>query len=466
MIARVRRRRRLLLAGCGLLVLLSGLALGAYATREEAPPDLVNPGVAFELPDPAAVPAPAAPPPEETKTFEWPFYGYDRARTRTFALATPARPPFLFRWAVRGDDLLEFGPVAGGNSLFLLKNNGALYAIKRRTGVVYWKKKLGHLAASSPAYWEGIVFATILESEKGSGKGRIVAFNTEYPRVRWSRELPSRSESSPIVVRGTLYFGSESGRVYALDARTGAVRWTYEASGAVKAGLAYADGKLFFGDYAGRVHAVDAATGRKLWRRDESGRFYATPSVAFGRVYLGNANGSVYSFSARDGALAWRRGTGDYVYSAAAIADERGIGPAVYVGSYDGTLYALDARDGARRWTHRTEGRISGGIQIVGDLVFYSTLNGHTTAVGAATGRVVWTVAKGKFNPVITDGRYLFLNGSTSLFAYDLRSGKGPVKEVPGDRPELLSERALEQRRAERRERARERERRRAERRE
>ena len=75
------------------------------------------------------------------------------------------------RWAVRGDELLEFGPVAGGSSLYVLKNNGALYAIKRRSGVVYWKKKLGRLAASSPAYWNGIVYATILTRKDGSGAG-------------------------------------------------------------------------------------------------------------------------------------------------------------------------------------------------------------------------------------------------------------------------------------------------------
>jgi hypothetical protein len=75
---------------------------------------------------------------------------------------------------------------------------------------------------------------------------------------------------------------------------------------------------------------------------------------------------------------------------------------------------------------------------MIGDLVFYSTLNRHTTAVGAATGRKVWSVPKGKFNPVISDGRYLFLNGQTSLFAYDLRPGTGPVKTYPGDRPKIL----------------------------
>lgn len=435
------RKGRVLVATLATLILAAAGVL-VYALLNDRPGDVSNPDVAFELPP--TMTAPPATPPKETGGFEWPIYGYTPARARAFPLAEPARPPFLQRWAVRGDDLLEFGPVAGGSSLYLLKNNGALYAIKRRTGVVYWKKKLGHLAASSPAYRKGVLFCTILEGAEGSKQGRVVAFNVEYPRVRWSRTLPSRTESSPLVVGDTVYVGSENGTVYALRADDGMLRWTYRASGAVKGGPAYEDGKLFFGDYGGRVHAVDAMTGRKLWAVSGGsgafglggGRFYATPSVAFGRVYIGSTNGSVYSFSARNGQLAWRKSTGDYVYSSAAVASE-GAGPTVYVGSYDGTLYALDARSGDVRWERRAEGRISGGIQIIGDLVFYSTLNGHTTAVGAATGRRVWTVAKGKFNPVISDGRYLFLNGQTSLFAYDLRSGRGAVSEVPGDRPVL-----------------------------
>lgn len=426
-----------------LTALIAGTAaVVVYAWRNDKPDDVSNPDVEFQ-----ATPVTKEPPKplKETAPFEWPTYGYSTSRARNFPLAVPARPPFLMRWAVRGDELLEFGPVAGGSSLYVLKNNGALYAIKRRTGVVYWKKKLGRLAASSPAYWNGIVYATILARKDGSGAGSVVAMNVEYPRIRWYRHLPSRTESSPVVVGGTVYVGSENGTVYALGARTGRVKWTYKASGAVKGGLAYDNGKLFFGDYGGHVTAISAASGRKIWSAGSGGgafglgggRFYATPSVAFGRVYVGSTNGSVYSFSTRDGKLAWRKSTGNYVYSSAAVADEHGIGPTVYVGSYDGTLYALNARSGAVRWSHGAEGQISGGIQIVGDLVFYSTLNGYTSAVGAATGRRVWTVHKGKFNPVISDGRYLFLNGQTSLFAYDLRPGKGPVEEVPGDRPKL-----------------------------
>ena len=394
-----------MLVGVLAVLIVATAGVIVYAWQNDRPDDVSNPDVAFE-----ATPEVEKQPPKprrETAPFEWPTYGYSDSRARNFPLHQPARPPFLHRWSVRGDELLEFGPVAGGSSLYILKNNGALYAIKRRTGVVYWKKKLGALAASSPAYWDGIVYATILTRKDGSGAGSVVAMNVEYPRIRWSRNLPSRTESSPVVVRGTVYLGSENGTVYALGARTGRLKWTYKASGAVKGGLAYEDGKLFFGDYAGRVHAVSASSGRKIWSVSGgggafglgSGRFYATPSVAFGRVYLGATNGSVYSFSTQDGKLAWRKSTGNYVYSSAAVADEHGIGPTVYVGSYDGTLYALNARSGAVRWQHRAEGQISGGVQIVGDLVFYSTLNGHTTALGAATGRVVWSIAQGQVQP-------------------------------------------------------------------
>ena len=436
---RVRRRR--IAAGAALFLVLIVGGLVAWATTRTG--DVSNANVAFEAPPVTTTTVKA--PPRADRSFLWPIYGFTPARTRFFPLERAARPPFLPRWAVRGDELLEFSPVAGGGSIYILKNNGALYAVKRATGYVLWKKKLGDLAASSPAYRHGTVYATLLHG-KGTTGGRVAAISVQYANVLWSRTLPSRSESSPLIVGDTLYFGSEDGTVYALRAKDGNARWTVHVGGAVKGGLAYDRGKVYFGDYSGHLHAYDARTGRKIWSVGTSGRafglasggFYATPSVAFGRVYAGNTDGNMYSFSARDGALAWRTGTGGYVYSSAPVADVPGLGPTVYVGSYDSHVYAFDARSGRVRWSRGAEGRISGGLQLVGDLLFYSTLNRHTTALGAATGRRIWSVPRGKFNPVITDGRYLFLNGSTSLFAYDLRHGA----PYPG----LREERRLEAR--------------------
>ena len=41
-------------------------------------------------------------------------------------LARPLRPTKKLRWALRGSILLEFTPVAGGDSLLLLKNKPSL----------------------------------------------------------------------------------------------------------------------------------------------------------------------------------------------------------------------------------------------------------------------------------------------------------------------------------------------------
>lgn len=426
------RKGRVLVGLLAAAIVVTAAALAFFLIARN-PGDLSNPDVAFET-TPTAKPAPKP----SGKSFGWPFYGYDAGRTHNFQLAKPLRPTKKVRWAFRSNILLEFTPVAAGDSLFLLRNNASFYALKRQTGEVYWKKKLGDLAASSPAYAGGVAYCTILVGVHGGSKGRIVAVDPKKQKILWSKNLSSRTESSPLVRAGVVFFGSENGTVYALRANDGKVLWTYKAGGAVKGGLAYANGKLFFGDYGGRVHGIDAANGKAIWSSGGGGalglgdgQFYGTAAVAFGRVYIGNTNSSVYSFATSDGELAWRTGTGGYVYSSAAVAEIPKLGPTVYIGSYDGKVYALNAKSGAVRWSKKAGGRISGGMQIIGDLVFYSTLEKKTAALSVRSGRTIWSVPKGQFNPAISDGTLLFVNGITSMFAYQTTTGGKLNSEPP-----------------------------------
>jgi outer membrane protein assembly factor BamB len=420
------RLRWIVLGGVLLLLVLGGAAALVLTSR---PGDVSNPGVEFtesqQQPSaPSAGRADSAHPFDDG--FSWPVYGYTKQRTRWLPLDRDLRPPFVQEWAVTGRVLTEFTPVLCGRSLYELKNNGALYAISRVSGRVRWKRKLGNLAAASPACSHGTVYAVLLSRGKGIKAGRVAAVDAATGRTRWSRKIRSRVESSPLLDGGRLYFGSEDGTVYALRASDGAVRWRYKAAGAVKAGLALADGKLFFGDYGGKVQAIRQADGHRVWQVNgagralglRSGRFYSTPAVAYGRVYVGGLDGFVYSFAARNGKLAWRHRTGGFVYSSPAVASVDGVGPTVYIGSYDGKLYALNARSGKVRWARKSGGKISGGPVVVGDLVFYSNLSRRSTAaVGAGTGTLVWKTHRGAFNPAISDGRRIYLVGYSSLFA-------------------------------------------------
>ena len=167
-------------------------------------------------------------------------------------------------WKRKAPALLEFPPVMSNGALFQLADNGQLKSLRKSNGKTLWKKKLGRLAASSPALDSKRVYATLLVGGS-SGRGRIVALRQRNGKRHWSRTLPSRSESSPLVTGGRIYFGSENGTLYCLERRTGKVKWTYRAAGAIKGSPTLAHGKLFFGDYGGRVQAVRAKNGHRVW---------------------------------------------------------------------------------------------------------------------------------------------------------------------------------------------------------
>jgi len=355
----------------------------------------------------------------------WPLYGYDLLRASNLQTGRDIKPPFKTEWKIGGGILLEFSPVMDSKSLYLLKNNGALHAINKSNGKVRWKRKLGSLAASSPAYSDGQIFVVTLKRKDGSDRGQVFSLRASDGKIVWSKDLPSRAESSPLVYRNRLYFGSEDGTVYALKSSNGNRLWTYKAAGAVKAGLAFTGGKLIFGDYGGQVHAVRAKDGKGVWSTESNrtrfgigarGNFYSTPAIAYGRVYLGNTDGKVYSFSTKDGALAWTKTTGSYVYSSPAIAEPKPNRQTVFIGSYDGNFYALNARDGTVRWRYSAGNKISGGATVIDRIVYFAVLDAHeTVGLDTVTGKAVFHDESGSFNPVISDGHRVFLTGYSSL---------------------------------------------------
>jgi hypothetical protein len=65
----------------------------------------------------------------------------------------------------------------------------------------------------------------------------------------------------------------------------------------------------------------------------------------------------------------------------------------------------------------------------VGNIIYFSDSGMHdTTALNAVSGRKVWKFGHGAFNPVISDGRTIFLTGHSSQYA--MRPKGIPAKAV------------------------------------
>ena len=354
----------------GVVLLFAGGALLAYELLKR-PADVHNSDVPFQS---------QKPPKQEAKTVNWPLFGYNRARTR-YLPAKGVRPPFRKLWRYTGRPLLEFPPIYVGGRLYLVNNSGFAYSLDADTGKVLWKRRIGRLNASSPAYSKHRLYIVNLVP------GHIVKLDARTGKVIWKRSLPGRAESSPLVIGRTVYFGCEAGELFALSTISGNVRWSTPLGGPVKSAPAYDDGTLYVGDYGGYMNAVNAKTGSLKWQSGSlgpgfggSGAFYSTPAVAFGRVYAGNNDARVYSFDASDGTLAWSYSTGGYAYSGPAVASTRHSPPTVYIGSFDGNIYALDAKDGGVRWSRSAGGQVVGSLSAVGNIVYAAEFSNETTS--------------------------------------------------------------------------------------
>jgi outer membrane protein assembly factor BamB len=411
--------RRGLVAVAG-LVLAIGVAVVvlALSTSKSAPRRDPHPVQPARLPSPPPAPKPRPAPTD----LAWPLYGYDLARTRLFPDGQRLDPPLRTGWKFNDGALLEFPPVIYDNTLYFEDANGSAKALSTTTGHLLWQRKVGTLAAASPALdiRHKLVFFTLLSTTPGAsvpGNGSVVAVSMKTGKTVWSHSLPPGSESSPLVHGLSVFLGDQGGTVYSFRTYDGHLNWTFSATGAVKGGVAFAHDTIYFGDYGGHVYALNAANGQEIWSAGGGGTFYSTPAVAFGRVYIGNTGGAVDAYRANSGAEAWSASTGAYVYASPAVADIPGLGPTVYIGSYDGNLYAYDAYSGGVRWSHPAGGRIDGSATVLGNVVFYADLGSDTTAgLDVRTGRQVFSFPDGEFSPVITDGKVVFLIGYSTIY--------------------------------------------------
>ena len=349
---------------------------------------------------------PPAPP-----TTDWPTYGLNQARTR-YLPTDLVKPPYKLAWSYDAKHLMEYSPIVVGDTLYGIDNNGEAFALNTHNGKQLWRRDVATLNASAPTYGNGRLYISNLEP------GQVQALNAQNGKVVWRHPFPGRTESSPLVAGNEVIAGCECGSVYALDAQSGRELWSTAVGGAVKASPAYDRGTVFVGDYGGQMTALRASNGRVVWTASAGNSIYGTAAVAFGRVFAGDLGGGFHAWSESNGSSEWSTSTSGYVYSGATAAKTPNTPPSVYFGSYDGTVYAFNARTGSERWSASASGPVSGAGSVVGDVFYAGDLKTtQTWGFRATDGRPVFQSRDGAYNPVISDGRLLYMTGYRVIYA-------------------------------------------------
>jgi outer membrane protein assembly factor BamB len=410
-------QKRVLLAVAGGLALIV-LGLGALwlvfvrTTHPSGSIDTALTGVTtVKEAKPPANPKPHAPPPEKAEAPCWREFGGNpqRSLSRTsIDLGVPTKA----LWARAMGSYMEYPPSYCEGSVYVNTFGGRTVAVDAATGRFLWIRRGAGAKASTPAVAGPRLIVT-------SHDGSVTAFDRENGHVLWKLKTSAKIESSPLARDGIVYFGATDGRLFAVNAATGHVKWAYDTGGRINSSPSLWGNRLCITTYAGSIFCLDRRDGRKLWshyyRRDffRYDSFYASPSTDGKRIFTVSRSGKVYAVSATDGHVLWTGSVGSIGYTTPAISSGR-----VFVGGFDGYLRAYSAANGTILWRRYVPGRILGGAVVVGDLVFFSTLETDTYAARVKDGKIVWHIAMGKYSPgIATNEHYYFsLNGILVAF--------------------------------------------------
>jgi outer membrane protein assembly factor BamB len=450
------RRRRLLIGGA-LVVLVLAVAIGVYAYNENQP--IEKRGSANEEFVVTEEPEPPPPPPDREIVRPWPTYGFDIGRRHISPY--DHRPPFRRLWRIDAHDTLEFPPTVAYGRVYLAQQKGLFFALDAKTGKPDWKKSLSRCAASSPTVGKGVVYQSYMHpleclQDQAGASGFVIAWDAQTGRELW-RHKTAPVESSPLLRNGVLYVGTWNDEVIALDAKTGRQKWRFQADDQVNTSAAYWKGRIFIASDGGTLYALNAGTGKLAWSATSNSSFgarefwYATPTLAYGRVYIGNTDGTMYVYGAKSGKLLWARPLGSYIYGAAAVYRRK-----VFVGTYDGKFYALDAATGDTRWQIDAQGAVHAAPTVMDELVYYAVCSScgsaaqravasgpdATHAVRARDGKRVWRFPAGKYaNPVVADEKRIYVTGRAHQFAMAPRGSEAAKEDARADRKAAAAER-------------------------
>jgi outer membrane protein assembly factor BamB len=334
--------------------------------------------------------------------------------------------------------------------VYLAQQKGLFFAINAKSGRVRWRKKTRRCSASSPTIRDHVVYQAWMDfvncpQSRPGATGFVIAWNADTGRRIWKRS-GAPIESSPLLVKNTLYYGAWDHRVHAVNAKNGRQRWSFKGDDEINTSAAYWKGTIYIASDGGTLYALNARTGKLRWSATSNSKFgsreffYASPAVAYGRVYIGNTDGTMYVYGAKTGKLRWARPLGSYIYSGAALWKRR-----VFVGTYDGSFYALDAATGDVIWKKSAPSAVHAPPTVMNGLVYFSVCSScgqaaqravkhgpdGTYALSARTGRVVWRFRAGKFaNPVVADSRRIYVTGRANLFALKPRRYGKPASRA------------------------------------
>jgi outer membrane protein assembly factor BamB/tetratricopeptide (TPR) repeat protein len=201
----------------------------------------------------------------------------------------------MVRWRESVPHGVRASPVVQGEHLVVLSSNGTVSVLHRRTGKLVTRYRLEGYFSCAPALAgeDDLIFAT--------EEGRLYAVRRVSGDIDWKKDLNIAIKRTPPVKGRSLFVSPGAGELWAIDTSTGDINYRYSDSNASARTPVQAAERIFFVN--GRTLSAygNSNDGYALaWTFQARGNILAGPVIQDGAVYIGDAEGSLYRLEADD----------------------------------------------------------------------------------------------------------------------------------------------------------------------
>lgn len=340
-------------------------------------------------------------------------------------------------------------PVFDGDIAYVFLDDHELSAVAldQNSGRVLWRFPDDRFGNEENIEIDGVYTEPVVDGDfiyLGGFEGEIYAIGRDDGRLRWTTagnyDIKGSIVGGPILVQGTLVFGTTDGYIYRIQASDGSPfpGWPEDGLSFSKKGVwappvARGD-TLYVATMSGRVHAIDLASGQERWTRPFEGDSGAIAELAElddnGPLFVPTLGRNVFLLDPESGrAIGVAIEATDWVWTQPAVADGT-----LFYGDFAGRLFAVDITTQEVLWTARTDGRVKGGAAIVGDYVVFVDESPAVTFVNRQSGEVRNRVAltdAGRIRASATEREGVAYVVSTNGKLFRADPGNFSVVEIP-----------------------------------
>jgi len=150
-------------------------------------------------------------------------------------------------------------PAVSEGAVYFHVRDDNIYALSTADGSLLWKTP-----APSSQSWIS-VYQDLTKSSPAVDRDRVyvginadlVALDRKTGKVLWKAPTGRKVDSSPLVVRTTVYVGSDDKSFYAFAAATGAKLWSFKTGGRISSPPTYGEGLILIGSNDGALYAFE-----------------------------------------------------------------------------------------------------------------------------------------------------------------------------------------------------------------